>query len=149
MSPKTTSNFHASWINEYFFEALNLIPSTELSSGSIVYGKITQTSLANNLEHFSGFRIFLFPKISDMCSHLSLGARYLTQAYATGTWTAFGRGFLIFGKSRSEWKNARAYNSYFEHFFSFRPRFLEASSERCPHHKHGSWLQVVFVLLQF
>ena len=26
-----------------FFEAPNLIPSTELTSGSIVYGKITQT----------------------------------------------------------------------------------------------------------
>ena len=57
-----------------FLEAPDLIPSQELSILSIVYGKITQTSLANDLEHFSGVRIFLLSKISDMCSHLSLGA---------------------------------------------------------------------------
>ena len=46
-----------------------------MTLGSIVYGKITQTALANVLEHFSGVRIFLLSKISDLCSHLSLGAR--------------------------------------------------------------------------
>ena len=74
--PKTSSNFHAARINEYFLEAPDLIPSRELSILSIVYGKITQTSLANDLEHFSEVRIFLLTKISDMCSHLSLGARH-------------------------------------------------------------------------
>ena len=47
-----------------FLEAPDLIPSQELSILSIVYGKITQTSLANDLEHFSGVRIFLLSKIS-------------------------------------------------------------------------------------
>ena len=58
-----------------FLEAPDLIPSQESSKTSIVYGKITQTSLANDLEHFSEVRIFLLTKISDICSHLSLGAR--------------------------------------------------------------------------
>ena len=49
---------------ESFFEAADLIPSTELSSGSIVYGKITQLVRANDLEHFSGVRIFLLSKIA-------------------------------------------------------------------------------------
>ena len=77
MSPKTSSNFHASLINEYFWDAPDLIPSTEITSGSIVYGKIAQTPLANDLEHFPDVRFFLLSKISDMCSHLSLGARLL------------------------------------------------------------------------
>ena len=58
ISPKTSSNFHASRINEYFFEAPDLIPSPEITLGSIVYGKITQTALADVLEHFSGVLIF-------------------------------------------------------------------------------------------
>ena len=59
-----------------FLDAPDLIPSTEITAGSIVYGKIAQTALATDLEHFSDVRIFLLSKISDMCSHLSLGARH-------------------------------------------------------------------------
>ena len=66
---------------ESFFEAPNLIPSTEITSGSIVYGKIAQTALASDLEHFSGLRIFLLSKISDLCSHLSLGASCTAACY--------------------------------------------------------------------
>ena len=43
--------------------------------------KITQTALAIALDQFSGVRIFLLSKISDLCSHLSLGARRIERGY--------------------------------------------------------------------
>ena len=60
-----------------FLEAPDFIPSQDITFLSIVYGKIPQTALASDLEQFSEVRIFLLSKITDMCSHLSLGARYL------------------------------------------------------------------------
>ena len=45
-----------------FFESPDLIPSPEITLESIVYGKITQTVLASDLEHFSEVRIFFVTK---------------------------------------------------------------------------------------
>ena len=64
-----------------FLQAPDLIPSQESSKTSIVYGEITQTSLANDLEHFSEVRKILLTKIFDICSHLSLGARFTTGTH--------------------------------------------------------------------
>ena len=47
-----------------FLEAPDFIPSQEITFLSIVYGKIPQTALASDLEHFSEVRIFLLSKIT-------------------------------------------------------------------------------------
>ena len=49
---------------ESFFEATNLIPSTLIAPGCLVYWKIATFAFPDDLEHFSEVRKFLLTKIS-------------------------------------------------------------------------------------
>ena len=76
ISPKTTSKFHATRINRYFFEAPDLIPSTLIAPGSIVYGKIGAIAFASEFNIKIFFHKNCYQQFLEPCTHLSLGARY-------------------------------------------------------------------------
>ena len=64
-----------------FFELRDLIPSTAIGKTSIVYGKITLSDRGSDWRRLKRIWKFLLTEISEMCSHLSLGARNIGASF--------------------------------------------------------------------